>query len=235
MAEGELFIIRHATSLYNIASKDYVTLHGTRKHMPLKWDSSYIDSPLAPQGISEAQAVKAAIQQLPISKILVSPFRRALHTCEELFGDMPNRPPVKVCPLIAEKCGNAPDLSLFFGTPFPEFTHYDWSELTALPRYWLLDNVQNTHTADIAERASSPQQAQELMLAAMRSLYPEKLEAKQDIFRRVERARDYLKQELRQGNVAIVAHSNFTKHFTLHLFGEGKWLENCGVLRLSLA
>ena len=234
MAAGELFIIRHATSTYNLASKDYVSLHGTRKHMPLKWDAAYIDSPLAPEGISEAQAAKSAIQQLPISKILVSPFRRALLTCELLFGDMPNRPPVQVCPLIAEKCGNAPDLSHFFGAPFEEFAHYDWSELTSKPRYWLLDNVQNELTADIAAQASSPQHAQELMLAAMRSLYPEKLEAKVDVFRRAELARDYLKQELQQGNVAIVTHSNFTKHFTLRLFGEGKWLDNCGVLRLSL-
>jgi broad specificity phosphatase PhoE len=55
------------------------------------------------------------------------------------------------------------------------------------------------------------------------------------VFKRAELARDYLKQELQQGNVAIVTHSNFTKHFTLHLNGEWQKLDNCGVLRLSLA
>jgi broad specificity phosphatase PhoE len=202
--------------------------------MPLKWDAAYIDSPLAPEGIIQAQAAKLAIQQLPISKILVSPFRRTLQTCELLFGDMPNRPPVKVCPLIAEKCGNAPDLSNFFGVPFEDFAHYDWSELTFQSQYWLLDNVQNAHTADIAARASSPQQTQELMLAAMKTLSPEKLEAKEDLFRRAERVREYLKPELRQGNVAIVTHLNFTKDFTVRLLGEKKVVANCGVLRLSL-
>jgi broad specificity phosphatase PhoE len=132
MATGALFIIRHATSTYNLVSREYVSLHGTHKHMPLKWDAAYIDSPLAPEGIIQAQAAKLAIQQLPISKILVSPFR-TLQTCELLFGDMPSRPPVKVCPLIAEKCGNAPDLSNFFGVPFEDFAHYDWSELTSSP------------------------------------------------------------------------------------------------------
>lgn len=234
MAAGELFLIRHATSTYNLACKEYESLHGTSKHMPLNWDAAYIDSPLASQGIREAEAAKSAIQQLPICKILVSPLRRTLQTCELLFGDMPNRPPVKVCPLISAKCVTATDLSNFFGTPLAEFAHYDWSELISNPRYWLLDNVQNAHTADIAARASSPQQAQELMLAAMRGLSPEKLEAKEDLFRRAERVREYLKPELKQGNVAIVTHLNFTKDFTVRLLGEKKVVANCGVLRLSL-
>lgn len=234
MAEGQLYFIRHATSTYNVASREHVSQYGTRKHMPLKWDSRYVDCELSPEGVRETQEAKANIQGLSIDKILVSPFKRALQTCELLFGDMPNRPIIKVCPLIAEKCGNAPDLSTFYGTPFPEYAHYDWSALSGVERYWLLDNVQNDCTREIASRAQSQQQAQELMLEEMRRRYPEKVETKEDIFRRAEKARDLLKEELRTGNVAIVTHSNFTKHFTLHVLGTAQWLENCGVLRVSL-
>lgn len=223
-----LHFVRHATSLYNIANSEW----NPAEPKTIMWEERYIDTLLAPVGVEQATLAKERVAALEVDLVVVSPLRRALETCQILFGD--RGVPVRVCPLFTEQLCNAPDMSAFLGQPFEQYSHFDWSELLGKDVYLSIDTVKNDITARIQSESQSKSHAQTLMLATMRSMHPAYVESIEDLTARVWSARAYLKKELDAGKrIAVVTHSYFIREVMKQLQGVGRVIDNCEVLTVD--
>lgn len=221
--------IRHATSLYNVANTEWNETHTAEDLKVIKWQERFIDSPLAPVGVEQAKRAREAVSRLEVDLVVVSPLRRALETCELLFGD--RGVPIRVCGLFTEQCCNSPDVSAFLDQPFGQYSHFDWSELLGKDVYWPLDIVQNDITAQIRSETATKSQAQARLLEAMRTMQPAYVESTENLNQRIAVARNYLRRELNAGKrVAVVTHSYFLRALQVQLQGAGRIVENCEVL-----
>mmetsp|Transcript_14052 Transcript_14052/g.14097 ORF Transcript_14052/g.14097 Transcript_14052/m.14097 type:complete len:85 (-) Transcript_14052:359-613(-) len=84
-----------------------------------------MDSTLTDLGIQQSREMIPQVHSLDVQIVFVSPLRRALKTCDIIFKDHPNHPPVIVHPILHERFHNAHDVSVYEGSPFQEFSHFD--------------------------------------------------------------------------------------------------------------
>ena len=71
------------------------------------------------------------------------------------------------------------------------------------------------------------------LLEVMESMVPEKIETADDMYKRTQASKDLWKKHASSGNIALVAHSNFFKFYTMKFEnGEKKyrWVQNCEML-----
>lgn len=221
--------IRHAASLYNVANAEWSETHTATELKVIKWQERFVDSMLAPVGVEQARKAREAAGRLEVDLVVVSPLRRALATCQILFGD--RGLPTRVCPLFTEQCCNAPDVSAFLDQPFEQYSHFDWSELLGKDAYWPLDVVHNDITARIRSEAATKSQAQVMLLEAMRTVQPAYVESLESLNQRISLARNYLKREVDAGKrVAVVTHSYFLRELLGQIQGAGRVVENCEIV-----
>ena len=220
-----IHFVRHASSLYNIASAEW----NPAEPKTIMWEERFIDTLLAPVGVEQATLAKERVAALAVDLVVVSPLRRALETCQILFGD--RGVPIRVCPLFTEQLCHAPDMSAFLGQPFEEYSHFDWSELLGKD---VCLAVKNDITARIQSESQSKSHAQTLMLATMRSMDPAYVESSEELTARVWAARAYLKKELDTGKrIAVVTHSYLIRELMKQLQGVGRVIDNCEVFTVD--
>lgn len=229
-----VFFIRHGLSAYNVASEEWKATHSREEQKTIRYDPAFLDPELTSLGIDQATQARTQVQALRPDLVLVSPLRRALHTCELLFQG--ESVPIRVCPLFTERCCHAPDLSSFFDQPFEEYAHFDWTEMMGKEGYWMLEEVKTIATDTVRMKARSKVEAQTLLLEEIRRNYPRYIENDECITERIGRIREYLRREVSQGKkVAVVTHCFLIRELLTELQGSGRLLSNCEVLALNPA
>jgi broad specificity phosphatase PhoE len=121
-----MLLVRHGQSYFNL----HFSAH--------RVDPGIEDPELTPLGFEQALAAAAGIAQLPITRIIVSPYTRALQTAEAIrtVHDLP----LEVMHEVRERCAFACDVGrapALLAARFPEhrFTH--------LPERWWPDPVES--------------------------------------------------------------------------------------------
>ncbi|OMJ74273.1 hypothetical protein SteCoe_26826 [Stentor coeruleus] len=227
----KLYIIRHAQTFYNKAQADYEEQGLPLLTAEFRWDPELADSVLSPQGIFQCQSAISNAHSLQVTKVFVSPLRRALETCEILFKDHPLHPNIIVHPQLHEVLHNGHDVTAYNGIPFPEYAHYDWSLIgdTFLPDLFINPKyAEDIKNGDFLIRRTK-------VLELMRKVNPDILEPDFDLYRRAQRSKEIWRRELEMNSIALVTHSSFLKQFTKVNFEEkGIWLQNCEIMEFSL-
>jgi broad specificity phosphatase PhoE len=119
-ARNIMFLLRHGQSYFN--------LHMSRTRQ----DPGIEDPELTPLGESQAAAAAQALAAAPLTRIIVSPYTRALQTAQPILSV--HRVPVRIMHEVRERAAYACDI----GSP-PEklasrFPHHDFAHLPA--RWW---------------------------------------------------------------------------------------------------
>jgi glucosyl-3-phosphoglycerate phosphatase len=120
-----MFLLRHGQSYFN--------LHFT----PTRIDPGIEDPELTDLGIAQAHAAAAQLSQVPLTRIIVSPYMRALQTAEPILKLQ--QASVQIMPEVRERAAFACDV----GSP-PEllaarFPHHDFNHL---PSPWWSEPVE---------------------------------------------------------------------------------------------
>lgn len=227
---GKLFMVRHAQSYYNKVDADFRAGLITSPNYRPGFDADLRDPELTEIGILQAREARNIVSDMHFNKVYVSPLRRALHTAKILFENHPDSPSIIVDPRLTEKCGNSPDIPLFFGEVYDQYRDFDWSRV---PRYWYIPDVVNNQYIDRIKHLSF-QQAADGLLDIMKEIYPTKVESRQEVIARGNLVKESLKEDLKEGNVAVVAHHAYFKYFTYRVMEDGtvdrKSLYNCQVM-----
>ena len=186
MERGKIYLIRHAQSQYNQASADLESAGKKSQIVTLKWQAQYIDAELSEFGERQAQLAIPSAHALRLKCVFVSPLRRALRTAQILFESHPDQPRIIVHPQLAEKLKNAPDISVYRGQPFLQFSKFDWSLFNS--DYFLFDIVKNNHTESLSQLPL--EEIPMKLLEVMESMVPEKIETANDMYKRTQASKD---------------------------------------------
>jgi broad specificity phosphatase PhoE len=98
-----LYFVRHAESRYNSAEKVIEKEVGehyleTEVYLSAKFDRKYLDVEITEEGCAQAEEAKEKLKDQEFDVILVSPLRRALHTCSIIFEGHQSKAPVIIEP-----------------------------------------------------------------------------------------------------------------------------------------
>lgn len=114
-----MFLLRHGQSYFN--------LHFTASRV----DPGIEDPELTPLGWEQAAAAARALAAVPLTRVIVSPYTRALQTAEPLRARQAL--PVTIMHEVRERAAFACDIGSPPDTLAARFPHHDFSQL---PRQW---------------------------------------------------------------------------------------------------
>ena len=122
-----MFLLRHGQSYFNLHFNE------SRK------DPGIEDPELTPFGIEQAAAAAVQLQSAPLTRIIVSPYTRALQTAQPFL--LTHDAPIEVLQMVCERAAFVCDV----GSP-PErlagrFPHHDFSHL---PAVWWYDGIESS-------------------------------------------------------------------------------------------
>lgn len=229
LSNGKIYLIRHAQSRYNQASYELESTGKKSEIRGLKWQPQYIDTELSEFGEMQAQQAIPSAHALDVKTVFVSPLRRALRTAQILFENHPNQPRIVVHPQLVEKLKNAPDVSVYRGQPLTQYGKFDWSLFNS--SYFLFDIVKNPSTTILSKFPI--EEIPDKLLQAMEEMQPEKIETADDMYKRTQESKELWKNYSLDGNIALVAHSNFFKFYSMKFVSGEKiyrWMANCEML-----
>jgi broad specificity phosphatase PhoE len=139
-----MYLLRHGQSYFN--------LHFSATRV----DPGIEDPELTPLGWQQADAAARTLAELPLTRIIVSPYTRALQTAEPVRAR--SAAPVEILPEIRERAAFACDIGSPPGVLAARFPHHDFSRL---PQHWWHDGVEseeetiaraNAFRASVADR-----------------------------------------------------------------------------------
>jgi broad specificity phosphatase PhoE len=143
-----MFLLRHGQSYFN--------LHFTRTRI----DPGIEDPELTPLGAAQAAAAARALAGAPLTRIIVSPYTRALQTAEPIRAV--HRVPVDIMHLVRERAAFACDIGSPPDRLAERFPQHDFAQL---PRRWWPEGIEsedatigraNEFRAVMAARADAP-------------------------------------------------------------------------------
>ena len=110
-----IYFIRHAESRYNRAEEKIKEELGedyqqTEQYLSAKFDPKYYDVEITEEGEVQAEKAREEMKNVEVDVVLVSPMRRALHTCDIIFKDHPSKAKIIVEPEFREIMESSNDL-----------------------------------------------------------------------------------------------------------------------------
>ncbi len=109
-----IYFIRHAQSQFNAVFD------------PSLPDPMIFDAPLSDLGTEQAEQTRQQVEQLNISKIMVSPLTRTIQTASILFAD---KYPVEINATVREQLSNSCDVGRAPDQLASDFPHLDFAHL----------------------------------------------------------------------------------------------------------
>jgi broad specificity phosphatase PhoE len=115
-----MFLLRHGQSFFNLH------FNATRV------DPGIEDPELTPLGIEQAAAAAARLADTPLTRIIISPYTRALQTAQPVLGV--HKVPVTIMHEVREQAVFACDVGSAPAVLAVRFPHHDFAHLP--PRWW---------------------------------------------------------------------------------------------------
>lgn len=235
---GKIWLIRHGLTMYNEAQNAYKEAGNDMKLAPFRWDLDFCDAWLSQDGVRQAEAARDSAHSLDVQKVFVSPLRRALQTCKILFEGHPNSPQIVVQPVLHEVIHNSHDVSMYEGSPFAEFSMFDWSLVPTDGIHLARHILNNQYTALI--EGLQYREASLKLLGIMREIAPEYVEDENtEALARAQRTKEIWKSQVEAQGIALVAHSNYfakLRSFTDEhgALVEPEYIRQCEILEYEL-
>jgi len=255
--EYTAYIVRHGESEFNIqqmkAHNSEVEIKDN-ENFEVKFCKELIDCPLSSRGVEQSLECGKTVEKLNIAYVLVSPLRRALMTCENIFKNHPNPPKVFVHPGLRERMQSNCDIGSGMDELQKEFPKYDFSLLSSFdkPHFWYIyglpKEAQDQLFKEIVERHPTLEEEKSngkyVALEKIKGLFPIRIETQEYLNERVKETRKDIRKRVdeakNQGKVLMIGHSRFWESLTAESFtadGEpigAKWLKNCEVCEIKL-
>jgi broad specificity phosphatase PhoE len=243
----KLFLIRHAQSEHNVLA--YAAEAKGEDELAFKFSEHLIDCNITEFGVQQTLSAKEAVKDINITQIIVSPLRRALRTCYEIFKDHKNKPKVVVWPWAREILESACDIPDDLEKIKSEFPDYDFSEFDKLQNkdMWLLETLVNEKELEILGSVKEHIQPHENQGAIFRKLLAKKLSEQWpktfdkglELLKRTEIVKERMKTVLdtmpKDERLCFVGHSAFLLRLVSTKFNEewfpidGEHFSNCEV------
>jgi broad specificity phosphatase PhoE len=131
-----MFLLRHGQSYFN--------LHFNRTRV----DPGIEDPELTPLGMQQAAAAAQKLSNAPLTRIIVSPYTRALQTAQPFLGRYDA--PVHIMPEVRERAAFVCDVGSTPELLAARFPHHDFAHL---PKRWWHPGVESAQ--ETAERATA--------------------------------------------------------------------------------
>ena len=132
-----VYLIRHAESIYNIAEalveKDFIpseevqTYFESKQYLSMKFDLNYEDCDITEVGKKQCVECREKIGKIDVDLVIVSPLRRALSTCHEVFKEHKSSPPIIVDPTFREIMESACDIGSKLEKSMADYPEMDFS------------------------------------------------------------------------------------------------------------
>lgn len=214
---GKLWYIRHGQTNFNFVNQQWHELGDPEDQAGFQYIPDYIDPGLNEVGTTQAASRKSEILQLPVDIVHVSPMLRALETCWHIFGTIENPPKIIVNPLFTEWLHVNHDVPAYPNDHIRvRFHTYDWS---LVPEYYYpVEIINEKYRENVV--GDLPSHA---LLKTMQSILPDLVESRYELFNRTRRAKEFLRKEITDKNVAVVGHSAFYRHFTSEIGDDGEF------------
>jgi broad specificity phosphatase PhoE len=213
------YLVRHAQSEMNAAIL-LARTHGDLEAVSsYKLGTPYIDAVLTDKGKEQARSIVAEFNDLPITKVFVSPLRRALQTAHILFSEHPLSPQIVVHPLLSEQPKTAHGISL--GLQTHEFPNFSWDLCPTYP--YILDICKPKEATILRElSASSSLTMPILALNRLQHLFPKVLEQNKHFKQRIQTLAEYIKAEFASspGSICLISHKIVSRELTRQINGE---------------
>jgi len=241
-----VYLIRHAQSEFN-AAEILVGLD------VVDFDKNYADPILTKLGQQQAEVGAEFVKDKNIKYVISSPMKRTIQTASIIFKDHTSKPKFLVHPLFREhihySCDVASPVDILEET-FSDL-ELDWTLMKNFEDrdLWHItdffdETTRNELLEEIKKKAQTPEEIRkivgEVMMEKSKGQHPKPLESYDVLAKRIEKAKEELKQLVREvgpdESIAIVAHWAFLRYFTSTRFGEklnpldGYDFRNCEVL-----
>ena len=131
----KIYLIRHAESVYNAAesaikekfedtAEDYQT---SSQYLDMKFDLKYEDCDITPTGFKQCEGCYEKMKGLKVDLIIVSPLRRAIMTCYQVFKGHKSNAPVMVDPTFREIMESSCDIGSRLKNSMKDYPDFDFS------------------------------------------------------------------------------------------------------------
>lgn len=235
---SQVILLRHANSQYNfeydkLTERDFTD----EDYKSLRIRKDLRDAPLSELGIQQCMNAQAMANKLKPKYVIVSPLRRALETAYYTFNTHPNFDSIQfiLLPVLKEGLDTACDIPYNILDTIEEFKmkfkNFDTSELKKYidASHFFFTDINQDFSKDILsakiQDSSDPMgsNAFELTLESINQNYPERLESTKNILLRIETAKKFVEDFLKQNpleddsKIILVGHSCYFKYWT------GKW------------
>ena len=108
----------------------------TQHYLDQKFSHQYLDVEITELGLKQAEEARQKMQQEKVDLVLVSPMRRALHTCDIIFQGHPDKPQVVVEPAFREIMESSNDLGSEIAESKAKYPHFDFSHVNDEPAWY---------------------------------------------------------------------------------------------------
>lgn len=257
---SDVFLIRHGFSEFNyrhlVLKKDVGQHHGP-EYQSLKADPTLCDANLHAIGVHQCLENASHIADINITRVLVSPMRRALQTVIHMFSSHPNLSNIKflVVPQAHEVMHTSNDVPIDVaeviqtyapGETICQGVKFDFSWLLhyGQPQLWSVMSLYNVEKQKfVLSKLKNNFSYEDLRDAWISSLMSfNQFETDEEIYHRGQAFKRFFRQYITSNplpaseKLAIVCHSKFICSLTSsHIAGEGdqsemvnfKWLNNC--------
>lgn len=110
-----LYLIRHAESKFNVVAKNMEEKYGAgyldaEEYTAEKFDRKYLDVEITEEGEGQCLLAREKMREIEVDIVLVSPMRRALHTCAIVFEGHPSKAEIIVEPCFREIMESSNDI-----------------------------------------------------------------------------------------------------------------------------
>ncbi|KAL4499303.1 hypothetical protein ABPG72_006889 [Tetrahymena utriculariae] len=252
VTKAKILLIRHAESMFNLSQRVACNtdqeVPGAQECLVTKFNEELIDCGITPQGYQQCQQAREICQKEDVAVVFVSPLRRALETCEQIFKGHPSNPKIIPHPLFREMVLSNCDIGakvleskeIYKNDDFSFLEQYKYPNLWSI--YELLDKEKSSQIIQQIEEKCGHDEKEVIrvghlkLLEFMKDIYPQAVETEQQQLERIVKQKEFLiktAKEIPQGKkIAVISHSRTLYSFTAQFCHEtltesnGKWFHN---------
>ena len=204
----KIYALRHGFSKLN----EFIKNEPLQAKTYDRYNKTFLDCPLAEEGIQEALKIRDEINKLPLKIVLVSPLYRALQTCKYILESHPNKLNINIIvdPNHSEFLGNSSDFpgnskeilqNIFDKTNLK----VDFSLFENLVQNYFYDFISEPHKSLIQKIIDKDSNKTNSLLDHVfsygRPLLPERIESKQDFISRINKFGIKIKKQIHDNNI----------------------------------
>lgn len=112
------------------------------EYQAFKFIPDLLDASITENGVKQCEEARDIMAGIHVDVVIVSPLRRALETCWEIFKDHPSKPQIVVDPLFKEILESTCDIGNRLEQSIIDYPTFDFSRV-GNSKTWYVDTIHN--------------------------------------------------------------------------------------------